>query len=260
MATILVTGGAGKLGREVVRRLVARGQSVRVLSHVAAPAATLEVDRVVGDLETGAGLDTALDGVQVVIHAASNAQRPQTADVEGTRHLLAAAQATGLSPHIVYVSIVGVDRSSAPYYRAKYAAEEVVRGSGLPWSILRTTQFHSFALEMLRSLGIDIQPEVDAPEGVRLQSIDIGEVADRLVGIAEGAPLARVEDMGGPEILTMEAMATTYLRARGREATVRVAPLHTPLFDGFRSGAILTPEHAVGMMTWETYVSRLGAD
>jgi len=218
------------------------------------------VEVVTGDLETGAGLAAALDGVEVVIHAASNSRQAQTVDIDGTRHLLAAAQAHGRSPHIVYVSIVGVDRSEAPYYRAKFAAERMVQQSGLPWSILRATQFHSFTLDILRSLGIDTQPVVAVPDGVRLQSIDIGEVADRLVAIAERAPVRQVEEMGGPQILSMEEMAATYLRARGSAAQAHAEPLHTPLFDGFRRGAILTPEHAVGKLTWEVYVTGLGSD
>lgn len=260
MANILVTGGAGKLGGEVVARLARRGHRVCSLTHTASVSPMDGVEVVTGDLETGAGLAAALDGVEVVIHAASNSRQAQTVDIDGTRHLLAAAQAHGRSPHIVYVSIVGVDRSEAPYYRAKFAAERMVQQSGLPWSILRATQFHSFILDILRSLGIDTQPVVAVPDGVRLQSIDIGEVADRLVAIAERAPVRQVEEMGGPQILSMEEMAATYLRARGSAAQAHAEPLHTPLFDGFRRGAILTPEHAVGKLTWEVYVTGLGSD
>lgn len=256
VTSVLVTGGAGKLGGEVVARLLARGHRVRILTHSGAASPVAGAEVAAGDLVTGDGLGTALDGMQVVIHAASNSQQPQEVDVAGTRHLLEAARASGLSPHIVYVSIVGVDRSDYPYYVAKYAAESLTRESGLPWSILRATQFHSFVASALRSLGIDTLPEVVTPEGVRFQSVEIGEVADRLVALAEGAPTGQVEDMGGPEILTLEAMAAIYLRARGRQASVRVEPMSR--FLTFRSGINLTPEHATGALTWEEYVARLG--
>lgn len=260
MTTMLVTGGAGKLGREVAARMARRGHHVRSLTHTASASPLDGVEAVTGDLATGAGLEAALDGIDTVIHAASNSRQTQAVDIDGTRHLLAAAQSHGRSTHIIYVSIVGVDRSEAPYYGAKYAAEQMIQQSGLPWSILRATQFHNFILEILRSLGIDTEPVVAVPEGVRLQSIEIGEVADRLVAIAEGAPLRQVEEMGGPQILSMEEMAEAYLRARGRTAQVRAEPLRTPLFDGFRRGAILTPEHAVGKVTWEAYVAGRGSD
>ena len=190
---VLVTGGAGKLGSEVVARLLARGSHARVLTHSAAVAPVAGAEMVAGDLVSGEGLSAALEGMRVVIHAASNSRQAQEVDVEGTCHLLEAARASGLAPHIVYVSIVGVDRSSYPYYEAKYAAESLVRESGLPWSILRATQFHSFVLAILRSLEIDTQPEVVVPEGRRFQSVEIGEVAGRLVALAEGAPPAQVE-------------------------------------------------------------------
>lgn len=257
MTSVLVTGGAGKLGSEVVTRLLARNHRVHILTHTGAASPAGGVEVVAGDLASGEGLGAALEGIQVVVHAASNSQRAQEVDVEGTRHLLEAAHASGLAPHIVYVSIVGVDRSSYPYYVAKYAAESLTRESGLPWSILRATQFHSFVATALRDLGIDTLSEVVVPEGVRFQSIEVGEVADRLVALAEGAPTAQVEDMGGPEILTLEAMATTYLRARRREASVRAEPMSR--FQTFRSGMNLTPEHATGALTWGEYVARLGA-
>ncbi len=111
MTDVLVTGGAGKLGALVVERLVARGHRVRVLSHSGAAAPVAGAEVVAGDLTTGEALDAALAGVRVVIHAASNSRQAQAVDVDGTRHLLEAAQANGLAPHIVYVSIVGVDRS-----------------------------------------------------------------------------------------------------------------------------------------------------
>lgn len=259
MTDVLVTGGAGKLGALVVERLVARGHRVRILSHSGAAAPVAGAEVVAGDLTTGEGLGAALAGVRVVIHAASDSRQAQAVDVDGTRHLLEAAQANGLAPHIIYVSIVGVDRSDYPYYVAKYAAETLVRQSGLPWSILRATQFHSFVRAILQELGIDALLEVVTPQGARFQSIEIGEVADRLVALAEGAPTAQVEDMGGPEILGLDAMAAAYQAARGREVCVRVEPME-PLLRTFRSGINLTPDHAVGVVTWEQYCQRLSAE
>lgn len=259
MADILVTGGAGKLGAVVVAQLAARGRHARILSHSGAAAPVAGAEVVVGDLTTGRGLAAALAGVRVVIHAASNSQQAQAVDVDGTRRLLAAAQANGLSPHVIYVSIVGVDHSTAPYYTAKATAESLTRQSGLPWSILRATQFHGFVAALLRSLGIDTAAEVAIPEGVRLQSIAISEVAARLVALADGEPLHQIEEIGGPEILPLEEMASVYLRVRGRDATVRPAPIHGSPWDGFRGGAVLTPDHAVGVITWEQYLRRTKA-
>lgn len=259
MTDILVTGGAGKLGAVVVARLAAQGRRARILTHSGAASPVAGAEVVVGDLATGNGLAAALAGVRVVVHAASNSQQPQAADVDGTRHLLSAAHANGLTPHIIYVSIVGVDRATTPYYMAKAAAETLTRQASLPWSILRATQFHGFVSQLLRSLGIDTLAEVSVPEGVRLQSVDMGEVAARLVTLADSEPTRKTEEMGGPEILSLEEMASAYLRVRGRTATMRPAPTHGAPWDGFRNPAILTPDHAVGVITWEQYLHRLPA-
>ena len=264
MTTILVTGGTGPLGREVVQRLLLRRQQVRLLLHHAAEAVPRGAEAVAGDLVTGAGLGEALAGVGVVLHLASSSQQALATDVGGTRNLLAAASAAagddgaeGEPPHIVYISIVGVDRSNMPYYVAKDAAEALIEASGLPWSILRATQFHGYIASILRSLGLETQPEVVVPAGVRVQSIDVGEVAERLVALAELGPLGHIAQMGGPQVLDLETMATTYLRVRGPGQTthLRAEPPQTPRFDAWRSGANLAPEHAFGVITWEQYLA-----
>ena len=266
MASILVTGGTGTLGREVVARLIVRGHRVRILTHrtsPAMPAVPEGVEVVPGDLSAGAGLAAALAGTEIVMHLASQSQQALATDVGGTRNLLAAAtaQASAAPPHIIYISIVGVDRSNMSYYVAKYAAEALIAASGLPWSILRTTQFHGFIASLLQSLGIETQPEIAVPAGVRVQSIDVGEVAERLVALAELGPLGHVAEMGGPQVLDLETMATTYLRVRDPRPTaqVRAEPLQSPLFDAWRSGSNLAPDHAFGVITWEEYLTRTRA-
>src|SRR5579871_5621488 len=181
MSTVLVTGGTGTLGRAVVARLLNRPHRVRILSHQAHPVMPAAVEVAPGDLVSGAGLREAARGVEVIIHCATNWRDPlMRTDVAGTRALLQAARAGGL-PHILYISIVGVDRTEYPYYRAKWEVEQMVAQSGFPWTVLRATQYHPFVQYLLQSCGADTQPEVVVPGGIRMQSIDVGEVADRLV-------------------------------------------------------------------------------
>jgi uncharacterized protein YbjT (DUF2867 family) len=96
----------------------------------------------------------------------------------------------------VYVSIVGVDRIPYGYYRAKLATETVVEESGLPWTILRATQFHDLIRRIAGVLAKS--PVVPVPAGVRFQPVDVHEVAARVVELATGTPAGRVDDMGGP--------------------------------------------------------------
>jgi hypothetical protein len=77
-----------------------------------------------------------------------------------------------------------------------------------------------------------------------------------VTALAELGPLAHVAEIGGPEILTLEAMTEAYLRIRGRTATIRSEPTANPMFDTFRSGIILTPDHAVGVTTWTAYLEQ----
>lgn len=135
----MVTGGTGTLGRLVVRDLHRAGQAVTVLSRRPPGAAGTErVDWVAGDLRTGKGLDGALKGVRTVVHCATS---NTGADAELGRHLVSAAQRHG-DVHLVYISIVGVDRIDYGYYRAKLATEQLLQDSGLPWTVLRAPQFH----------------------------------------------------------------------------------------------------------------------
>lgn len=130
MTTLLVTGGTGTLGREVTERLRTDGHQVRVLSRRSQPYAV--------DLRDGTGLDAAVDGVDAIVHCATT---PRGGDDTAAGHLIEAAGRAGV-PHLVHVSIVGVDRVPLGYYRVKRQVE-------LGWTILRTTQFHDLVLRFL---------------------------------------------------------------------------------------------------------------
>src|SRR5687767_11263001 len=132
--TVLVTGATGTLGRDVVAVLRDRGHDVRGLSRSKPGFAH-------GDLLTGEGLAEALDGVDVVVHAATDGRR----DVAATAKLIEALEATaatetGNRPQLVFVSIVGVDRIPLGYYRDKVTIEGMVAAYG--GTTLRASQFH----------------------------------------------------------------------------------------------------------------------
>jgi uncharacterized protein YbjT (DUF2867 family) len=251
--TVLVTGGTGLLGREVIRRLVATGYGVRVLTRHAG-ASPPGAQPVTGDLRTGDGLDEAVTGVDSIVHAASDPRDPRPVDVDGTGALLAAARRGG-SPHLVYISIVGVDRIPLAYYRAKSVAEQLVEESGLPWTVLRTTQFHEFTVDLLRRLTR--LPFVPAPRGWRIQPIDVRQVAARLVDAVGDAPGGRLPDLGGPSVLTMAAAADGYLRATGGRRRVVAIPVPGRFSAAYRSGANLAPHRRAGGRTWDGFLAEL---
>ncbi|MFF4541441.1 SDR family oxidoreductase [Streptomyces aureus] len=241
MTTILVTGGTGTLGRLVTERLRADGHEVRVLSRHAQPYAV--------DLrEGGSGLDAAVAGADAIVHCASS---PRGGDGRAAERLIAAARRAEV-PHLVYISIVGVDAVPFGYYRTKWAVEKLVEESGLGWTILRTTQFHDLVAQVLG--GLARLPVLFLPAGVSDQPIEAAEVADRLAGLAAGAPAGRVEDMGGPEVRTFRSLAEAHLRAAGKRRPVLEVPLAGKAYRAFRTGHHLTPDHSVGRGTFEDFL------
>jgi uncharacterized protein YbjT (DUF2867 family) len=111
-------------------------------------------------------------------------------------------------------------------------------------------------LGLIRSFAANAGDVVTVPEGMRFQSIDQEEVAQRLADQAGRAAAGRVPDLGGPEILTIEGMTETYLRVRGSAARVHPAPLAGALYGAFRSGVNIVPDRAVGRVTWRAFLER----
>ena len=137
---IVVTGGSGPLGSEVVRRLEARGATVTSASR-----------RTGVDLATGTGLETALDGVDCVVHAASHRLRSRSVDLDGTRRMIKILANRSAPPHVIYISIVGCDHIPLRYYRVKYACELALERSQLPVTVVRATQFHNLIEQIVRT-------------------------------------------------------------------------------------------------------------
>lgn len=254
MGHVLVTGGTGSLGREVVSQLLTQQQTVRVVSRKSQPDLSDSVEVVYGDLASGSGLREAVNNVDTIIHCASDSSKAETTDLAGTRLLVRAIQDAGNTPHLIYVSIVGVDKAVAGYYRAKWEAENIVQQSRVPWTILRTTQFHDFVLQMIQSLGADTLRSLPVPSGVRFQSIERSDVAQRLVELVAEGPSGLLPDMGGPQVLSLEEMVQAYLSRRGRDALLRTVELPNSLLNTFRSDKHLCPEHAEGKTTWDEFL------
>jgi len=249
---VLVTGGTGTLGRALVHTLIDQGRAVRVLSRREPTSAVPdEVEWVVGDLLTGDGLLEALDGVSAVVHCASNPRKPEE-DLDAAVQLTLASRAAHV-PHLVYISIVGVDAVPTAYYKAKLRVEEIVEDSQIPCTILRATQFHDFVAFLLGALTKG--PVALVPRGISDQPVDVREVAARLAALASSPPAGRVDDMGGPQVLTVDELMRTFLAATGRRARVWHIPSIGPLTH-YRGGGHLAPERATGRVTFAEWLQQ----
>ncbi|MFB9310018.1 uncharacterized protein YbjT (DUF2867 family) [Agromyces hippuratus] len=241
MAEILVTGATGTVGRRLVERLRARGDTVRALSRRSGPGV------VTGDLATGDGIEQAVDGVDTIVHLATTNH-----DDSGIARTLVEAIGPDRRPHLVLLSIAGIDRNPLPYYRGKLATEAVVTGAGMPHTILRATQFHTFVTSLLDAQRYS--PVLVAPS-ISLQPIDVGELVDRLVELLDSAPAGRVPDLGGPEVRTVRSLAEAYRTARGSHRPVMPLRLPGATFRAFRSGSALVPDGQTANVTFEQFLA-----
>lgn len=252
----LLTGATGTLGGTLRPRLREAGHDLRSASR--SPPADADGEWVELDLADGTGLERALEGIDVVVHAASAPRDSEAVDVRGTERLLDAAAAAGVE-NFCYVSIVGVGSIPLSYYEHKLAAERAIEGSDVPATIVRITQFHQFVHGLLD--GIARLPVWPVPSGFRVQPIAAGEAADALVEHTTVEPAGRVKPVGGPEVLTAGNLARSYREATGRRRPVVGLPVLGSVAAGFRSGAATCPERAVGTVTWEEWLrEEVGCD
>jgi uncharacterized protein YbjT (DUF2867 family) len=255
MPRILITGGTGVLGQQLVTRFATAGYTVRIMSRRARePELPVTTEWAQADLESHDGVLEALAGVDIVVHAATSPHKhTQAVDVSGTEALLAHARAAGIR-HFVYVSIVGIDRIPLAYYRHKLAVEALVQAADVPWSILRTTQFHTFVDALLGKAAR--LPLMLLPTDLRFQPIDPGDVADRLLESVMHGPGDRLPELGGPEVLALGHLASIWLRVRGLRRRVVHLPLPGGTAAAFRAGYNTMPGVPGGTQTWEAWVRR----
>ncbi|MGY1830427.1 SDR family oxidoreductase [Geodermatophilus sp. SYSU D01180] len=246
---VVVTGGTGRLGRVLVPSLQAAGHQVRQVSRRGTGPGGVRAD-----LATGRDLATAVRGAEVVVHAATDPRgNPWQVDVAGTRRLVQALDRDRLQ-HLVYVSIVGVDRVPWSFYRAKFAAEQVVLASGLPVTIVRITQWHDFVDEMLGTARRG--PVLIVPMGWSAAPVDVGEAAGFLTGVVAGSPSGgEVVEFGGPEDLSAADLARAWVAAREPSVRVVSTPLPGRLSAAFREGGVLPgPQAARGRVTYAEHL------
>jgi uncharacterized protein YbjT (DUF2867 family) len=256
MDPILVTGGTGTLGRHVVRRLSETGRDVRVLTRRTGKDEN-RVRFITGDLLSGAGIDAAVNGVATIIHCAGSNKGDEIA----TQNLVQAAARAG-RPHLVYISVVGaermpvsggIDRMMFSYFDMKRKAEEVIAGSGLPWTTIRATQFYDLIFKVVEALTK--LPIVPVPSGIAFQPVDSDEVAARLVDLALGQPSGLVPNIAGPRVYGTAELIRGYLERTHRRRLLLPLWLPGKAARALRAGAHLAPEHAVGTRTWEEFLA-----
>jgi uncharacterized protein YbjT (DUF2867 family) len=243
---VVVIGGTGLIGSSVVKRLAGRGH------EVVAASPNSGVNTI-----TGEGLSAALERAQVVVDVANSPSFEDRAVLEFFRtsghNLLAAEQSAGVGHHVA-LSIVGADRlPESGYLRAKIAQEELVEQSGVPYTIVRSTQFFEFIKGIAEGAAdgdtIRLTPAT-------LQPIAAADVADAVTDVALAEPVNGTVELAGPQPIPLDELARRVLAVDGDGRTVTPDP-KARYFGAELDDHSLTPDNGarIGSTTFQTWLA-----
>jgi uncharacterized protein YbjT (DUF2867 family) len=247
---IVVIGGSGLIGTKLVKRL-------RALGHEALAASPNSgVDTI-----TGKGLAEALSSAAVVVDVANSPSFEDEAVMRffttAGRNLLAAEAAAGVGHHLA-LSVVGTDRlPESGYFRAKMAQEDLIRASGIPYTILRSTQFFEFVGGIVKSGS---EGEAVRLSPALVQPIASDDVAATLAELTVRPPLNGIVEVAGPEACPLDNFARKFLSAGGDKREV-IADVHARYFGATLNDRSLTPgdNPRLGSIRFADWLSRVAS-
>ena len=244
---IVVIGGTGLIGSKVVANLRQKGHEVIAASP------NTGVNTI-----TGEGLAGAVAGAQVVIDLANSPNFADDAVMAFFKtsggNLAAAEKAAGVRHHIA-LSIVGSDRNpDSGYLRAKLVQEDLIKASGIPFTIIRSTQFFEF-LGGIAQAATDGQNVRLSP--AHLQPVASNDVAALVTKVATMAPMNGVIELAGPERIGLDDLVRRYLAAKHDTRKV-VTDVHARYFGAELNDRSLTPgDHPhIGSTSFEAWLTQ----
>jgi uncharacterized protein YbjT (DUF2867 family) len=243
---VVVIGGTGLIGSGVVRRLAERGHDVVAASPNSG------VNTI-----TGEGLAAALEGAQVVVDVSNSPSFEDDAVLDFFRtsghNLLVAEQSAGVGHHVA-LSIVGADRlPDSGYLRAKLAQEELIEQSGMPYTIVRSTQFFEF-IRGIAEAAVDGDTIRLTP--ARLQPIAAADVTEAVADVALAEPVNGTIELAGPQPIPLDQLARRVLAVDGDDRTVTPDP-KARYFGAELNDHSLTPDNGarIGPTTFESWLA-----
>lgn len=248
---IVVIGGSGLIGSKLVKNLRERGHDVLAASP------STGVNSI-----TREGLAQAMDGADIVVDVANAPSWEDQAVLEffetSSRNLLAAEAAAGVRHHVA-LSIVGTERlPENGYFRAKVAQESLIKASGIPYSILRATQFFEFVGAIADSFAVGEELHVSP---ALIQPLASDDVVAALTDVVLAAPLNGTVEVAGPEAMPIDELVRRFLRAT--RDTRRVVPdVHARYYGAVLDDQSLTPgQHPrLGAICFEDWLTRSMAE
>ena len=227
---IVIIGGSGRIGSKLVQKLSARGHQI----IAASPSSGVNTI-------TGEGLAEALSGARTVVDVANSPSFEEQAATEffqtSSRNLLAAEKAAGVSHHVA-LSVVGTERPlGIGYFRAKQVQERLIKESGIPYTILHSTQFFEFIDGIIQS-GTENGTIRVSPALV--QPIAVDDVVAALSELTLEPPLNDTVEVAGPDACSLDKFAREYLAAKGDTRQI-VADVHARYFGAELDDSSLMP-------------------
>lgn len=244
---IVVIGGSGLIGSKLVNILRQKGHDVLAASPNSG------VNTI-----TGEGLAEALAGAQIVVDVANSPSFEDKAVLEffetSGRNLLAAEAAAGVGHHVA-LSVVGTDRLlESGYFRGKMAQETLIRGSKVPYSILRSTQFADFMGAIAQSAT---EGQTVRLSSAAIQPIISDDVAEALAVVTLGAPVNGMVEVAGPDRFQLDALVRRFLAVTGDPRQVVTDP-NARYFGALLNDRSLVPSDGarIGATHFEDWVKR----
>jgi NADH dehydrogenase len=236
---VLVTGASGFIGSHTVRHLFGRGHRVRGLVRAASHRQALQgldVEIVEGNVEDESALRRAAQGVETIVHTVGIITETQGKTFEktvrlGTRNLVEVAKGAGVR-RVIFISAMGVEHRSTPYWDTKFEAEEIVKRSGMEYTILRPSLVLGAGSKFLpRVVEMVKRPFPSGVGAAQVQPMDVGDLCECIVQSVEtDKALNGTFELGGREVVTFEELARTVAEMTGHR--LRKIPLSLGLLSG----------------------------
>lgn len=245
---ILIAGGNGLIGKKLAALLEKSGHQI-----VAASRSTGV------DLLTGEGLEEAIQGVEAVVDVLNSPSFEDQAVLEffqaTSSNLLRAETAAGVKYHVA-LSVVGSDRvPDSGYLRAKAAQENLIKAAGVPFTIVRATQFFEFAAGIAQFSMVDGRCRLPA---ATMQPVAADDVADCLAREVSAEPRSEIVELGGPEKIRLDEFVGRYLKVAGGSQEIEIDPTAT-YFGASIDDASLVPQGdaTLGSIRYQNWLDNL---